>query len=285
MSPPGRLPGALPFLVLSLLIRLLLPGYPARAAPALMEDLHYRLSVLTIQDAARVRVTLTRQGPERLVAEVVGEPQGVIKLLTGERRERLQTEMVWRDHRLLPLVYREESRRRGKLHLKEYRFDYARQRLEMWQNKGGQGLIKKWETGLSEQVYDPLTAFYNCRLGLMGPTRDGETAIIPGIPYPRPEAMEVRLGAKAKEGRQAMVSLVNPVFEDSRGVVFASLDDRMVPHRAWTTIFGITITGSLLPESVVLPAGLPELTDPAPVAAPPPQVEKRPATAGGETGP
>jgi len=119
----------------------------------------------------------------------------------------------------------------------------------------------------------------------MGPTREGGTAIIPGIPYPRPEAMEVRLGAKAKEGRQAMVSLVNPVFEDSRGVVFASLDDRLVPQRAWTTIFGLTITGTLLPESAMLAGGLPGLTGPAPVAAPPPQVKKPPATAGGETCP
>jgi hypothetical protein len=277
----GQRPGPLPFLVFSLLIRLWLSAPPALAAPVLLEDLHYRLAVLTIQDAARVRVTLRRQGPGRLVAEVVGEPRGVIKLLTGERRERLQTEMIWRDHRLLPLVYREESLRRGKRHLKEYRFNYARQRLEMWQYKGGRGLMKKWETSMPEQVYDPLTAFYNCRLRIMGPTREGETAAIPGIPYPRPETMEVRLGSETKVGRLAMVSLINPVFADSRGVVFAYLDDRLVPRRAWTTIFGITITGLLLPESAVLPAGLPELTGSAPVADPPPPVDHRSTTADG----
>jgi len=249
--------GALPFLILLLLSRLWLAVPPALAAPAFLEDLQYRLAVLAWQDAARVRLTLQRSGPGRFVAEAVGEPQGFIKVLTGERRERLETEMVWRDHRLLPLVYREESQRGGKRHLKEYRFDYPRGRLEMWQRQEGQGLVKKWETELVEPVYDPLTAFYNCRLEILGPTREGETGVIPGIPYPRPEAMEVRLGAKTREGRQAMVSLVNPVFQDARGQVFAYLDDRRVPRQAWTTVFGITIRGALLPESVILPGGLP----------------------------
>jgi len=267
LSNRARRAAPLPCLVLLLLTRLLLPGNPALAAPALLEDLHYRLEVLVWPDAARVRVTLKRLGPERFAAEVIGEPRGFIKVLTGERWERLATEMVWRHHRLLPLIYQEETRRHGKRHLKEYRFDYPRGRLEMWQGQDGQALVKRWQTDLPEPVYDPLTAFYNCRLGLMGPTRAGETATIPGIPYPRPEAMEVRLGPETKNGRRAMVSLVNPVFADSRGVVFASLDKGLVPRRAWTTVFGITITGWLLPESMVMPPALPGLTAPEPVAA------------------
>ena len=191
----------------------------------------------------------------------------MIKLLTGERRERLETEMVWRDHRLLPLIYREESRQGKKRRLKEYRFDYARGRLELWEWHKGKGLMKKWQTDLLSPVYDPLTAFYNCRLGIMGPTREGETATIPGIPYPRPEAMEVRLGAETSEGQNVMISLVNPLFEDSRGQVFAYLDDRRLPLQAWTTVFGITIRGLLLPGSVRLPPGLKELPGTGAVAA------------------
>jgi len=263
----ARRAGPLPWLVLLLLTRLLLSGNPALAAPALLEDLHYRLEVLLWPDAARIRVTLKRLGPERFAAEVIGEPRGFIKVLTGERRERLATEMVWRRHRLLPVIYQEETKRRGKRRLKEYRFDYLRGRLEMWQGRDGQALVKRWQTDLPEPVYDPLTAFYNCRLGLMGPTRAGETATIPGIPYPRPEAVEVRLGPETKNGRRAMVSLVNPVFEDARGQVFADLDDRLVPRRAWTTVSGITITGRLLPESKVMPPALPGLTAPKPDTA------------------
>ena len=257
----------LPFLTLCLMAWLVVPESPALAAVTLIEDLHYQLAVLAWRDAAWVRLTLNRLGPGHFVAKAIGEPKGLFKFLTGERRERLETEMVWRNHRFLPLVYREESWRHGKHRLNEYRFDYSQRRLEMWQDDDGLGLVKKWETDLLEPVYDPLTGFYNCRLGIMGPTRSGETGAIPGIPYPRPETMEVRLGPKTKAGCEAMISLVNPVFEDSRGVVFAFLDDRLLPRRARTTVYGITIRGILLPESIIMPPGLRELTVPVPVPA------------------
>ena len=93
------------------------------AAPALLEELHYRLEALSLQNAARVKLTLNRLGPGRYTAEIIGETLGLIKLLSGDQRERLQTEMVWRDNRLLPLIYREESWHGKKRRLKEYRFN------------------------------------------------------------------------------------------------------------------------------------------------------------------
>jgi hypothetical protein len=266
---PSRLPPKASLVLLltgALLIWPLLWGVPARAGEPLLEDLHYKMAVLIWPDAARVRVTLKSPAPGRLVAEVVGETRGGIKLFTGERRERLQTEMIWRDHRLLPMVYREESWRQGSRRLKEYRFDYPRKRLVMWQGSSGKDLQKKWETALPEPVYDPLSAFYNCRLGVLGPSREGETSTIPGIPYPNPEALEVRLGPETAKGRQAMVSLVNPVFEGSRGAVFAWVDDRRVPRQAWTTVLGVTIKGALLPDSIIMPAELPGIGVSGPVA-------------------
>jgi hypothetical protein len=274
VKPPARRPGRgrrpwspLPCLALWLVVWPAAPANPALAAPALLEDLHYRVAVLAWEDAARVRLTLKSLGPGRFAVEATGETRGFIKFLTGERRERLQTEMVWRNHRLVPLVYREESFRHGKHRLKEYRFDYSRGRLEMWQSQDGQGLVKKWQTELHDQVYDPLTAFYNCRLKILGPTQAGATGTIPGIPYPRPENMEMRLGVKTPEGCQAMVSLVNSVFGDSRGEVFARLDERLVPRRVWTTVYGITVSGLILPDSLLLPPGLTELPGPGIAAA------------------
>jgi hypothetical protein len=175
--------------------------------------------------------------------------------------------MVWRNRRLLPLVYREESWRGKKRRLKEYRFDYAQGRLELWEWRQGKGLAKKWQTELSTQVYDPLSAFYNVRLGMIKPHREGETGTIPGIPYPRPDAMEVRLGTMTESGIKTMVSLNNPIFPDSRGEVFAYLDKQLVPHQAWTTVSGITLRAHLQPESVIMPPGLPELQAPGAAAA------------------
>jgi hypothetical protein len=256
----------LAILSLLLVVRLLVSAGQALAAPALLEDLHYQMAVLAWTDAARVRVTLQNQGQGRLLAEVWGETRGFIKLISGNHRERLQTKMIWRAGRLVPLIYREESWRHGKRGFKEYRFDYPGSRLTMWEWHAGKGLLKKWETALPEQVYDPLSAFYNCRLKILGPTREGEISIIPGIPYPRPEALEVRLGPETKDGRQAMVSLVNPVFEGTRGVVFAMVDAQRVPQRAWTTVFGVTLTGMLLPDSIIMPPGLPGITASGPVS-------------------
>jgi hypothetical protein len=252
---------------LTLLLPFLLRAGPATAASEVLEDLHYQMAVLAWPDAARVRVILKKQGQDRLVAEVLGKTQGFIKFISGNHRERLQTEMIWREGRLVPLVYQEESWRHGKRGLKEYRFDYSKARVTMWEWHEGKGLQKKWEAALPEQVFDPLTAFYNCRLQILGPTREGETSTIPGIPYPKPEALEVRLGPETKDGRQAMVSLVNSVFEDTRGVVFALIDSQRLPRRAWTTVSGVKITGTLLPDSVIMPAGLPGLTASRPLAA------------------
>jgi hypothetical protein len=281
LSTRSCLAGVLPFLVL-LLLGLTPPQPPAMAAPTLLEELHYRLEALSIQNAAHVRLTLNRLGPGRFTAEIIGEPQGLIKLLSGGQRERLQTEMVWRNQRLLPLIYREESLRGKKRRFKEYRFDYSQRRLELWEWHQGKGLTKKWHTDLADQVYDPLSAFYNCRLGILGPTRDGEISTIQGIPYPQPEAMELRLGGESPDGRQVMLSLINPVFQDSRGVVFAKVDQQFVPHLAWTTVSGITIRGVLLPESVIMAPGLPGLTAPGPAASRRTPVEALPVNAGME---
>ena len=279
MSTRSRLAGVLAFPVL-LLLGLWPQPPPAMAAPALLEDLRYRIEVLSLQNAVRVKLTLNRLGPGRFTAEIIGETQGLIKLLSGGQRERLQTEMVWRNQRLLPLIYREESWRREKRRFKEYRFDYAKGRLELWEWRAGKGLTKKWQTDLTDQFYDPLSAFYNCRLGIIGPTREGEISTIQGIPYPRPETMEVRLGEESQDGRQVMLSLINPVFQDSRGVVFAKVDKQLVPHQAWTTVSGITIRGLLLPESVIMTPGLPGLTAPGLAASSRTPVAALPATAG-----
>ncbi len=188
--------------------------------------------------------------------------------------------MVWRHQRLLPLIYREESWRGKKRRFKEYRFDYARGRLELWEWHEGKGLAKKWQTGLADQVYDPLSAFYNIRLGLLKPNREGETGTIPGIPYPRPEAMVVRLGTTTESGLKAMVSLNNPIFPDSRGQVFAYVDKHFVPREAWTTISGITLRARLQPESAIMPPGLAALEAPGLPASRRPPDKDLPATAG-----
>ena len=237
-----------------------LSGGAAWGAEAFLEDLHYSVDVLLWRDAARARITLKSLGGGKYLAEISGRPQGMLKTLSGsDREERMQTEMAWRQGRLQPLVYREESRRRGKLHLKEYRFDYDRGRLELWELKG-EALVYKWHTTLTGPIYDPLSGFYNCRLGLLGPIQDGQVFKLKGIPYPKPEDIEVQVGPETPEGRKTMILIRGEAYKDKPAPVFAFFDPTMVPKHAWTRIWGFgKITGELLPGGKGLKGLKPEV--------------------------
>jgi hypothetical protein len=227
----------------------------------LLEDLTFRVEYLLWKDVARAQLTLKSLGDGRYQAEISGEPLGMLKLLTGkDRRDSYRTEMIWRQGKLVPLIYREESRKRGKRYLKEYRFDYDQSRLELWQLKEGKGaMVRKWETTLKAPISDPLSAFYNCRLGLLGPIKDGQTFKVSGIPYPKPEEIEVRIGPETESGRKIMIAINNKAFENERGVVFAYLDGDRVPKQAWTSAKVGKISGELLPGGKSLSRRPPEL--------------------------
>ena len=239
-----------------------LPLAPA-AAPQepLLEDLQYRVNAWIWGGAAKAGIILKSLGGGRYQAELAVEPQGLLALLSGNRLDRFQTEMVYRDGRLTPQIYREETRRRGKYRLKEYRFDYDQGRLELWQHHQGKGLLRKWETTLpKEPIYDPLSAFYNFRLGALGPAKEGETLKVAGIPYPHPEEIVISVGPPGPEGRKVMVSLINRAFEDEQGVVFVFFDEKWAPTQAWTRVlrFG-KVVGEILPESKPLNGRLLEM--------------------------
>jgi Protein of unknown function (DUF3108) len=252
-------------LAVVIFVLVLTMAWPWATAPAsiprerLLEKLQFRVEYLLWKDVARAQLTLTSLGNGRYRAEISGEPLGMLKLLTGPRRDSYQTEMIWRGGRLVPLVYREESRKKHQHYLKEYRFDYAKGRLDLWQLKEDTGVMfLKWHTALKGSISDMLTAFYNCRLGLLGPVRDGQTFKLTGIPYPKPEEIEVRVGPETKEGRKVMVSINNEAFKNDRGVIFAYLDDSRVPKQAWTDSKLGAINGMLLPGGKPLHGRLPE---------------------------
>ena len=240
---------------------LLLPVTAAAPPEPLLENLQYRVNAWVWGGAAKAGIILKSLGGGRYQAELAVEPQGLLALISGNRLDRFQTEMVYQDNRLVPLVYREETRRRGKYRLKEYRFDYERGRLELWQHHQGKGLLRKWDTALQkEPIYDPLSAFYNFRLGALGPPKEGETLKVTGIPYPHPEEIVINVGSPGPEGRKVMVSLINRAFEDQKGVIFVFFDEKWAPTQAWTRvmIFG-KVVGMMLPESKPWSGRLPEM--------------------------
>lgn len=244
---------------LAVQVGFLLPAAATAPQEQLLEDLHFRVNALVYQGAARAGIILKSLGGGRYRADLSVEYLGLLGIVSGQRRDNFQTEMIFREDRLAPLVYREETRWRGKYRLKEYRFDYDQGRLELWTHHKGKGMRRQWEMALTKKpIYDPLSAFYNFRMGALGPQKEGEMLRLPGIPYPRPEEIVIRIGPQAQEGRKVMISFANKAFEDQKGVVFVFFDEKWAPIQAWTRVLKIgKVVGEILPESKPLTGPLP----------------------------
>lgn len=242
----------------------------AASAPAIREDLEYQISLGPCADVGRVHIILQELEPGRYLAEVSGAAQGVWQLTSRWLPERYQAEMVYRDGRLVPLLYREEFLNQGKRVVKEFRFDHERGRLSLWRQSEGREKVKKWEVPLKGPVYDPLTLFYNIRLGVFGPLLGGATLRVMALPTPEPREMVFMIGAINDQGRKVMLDCRR---SESQGVnqYHLSLSPDHVPTLAWTRVplFG-KLSGRLLNPGEIRKEGLLALP-PSPAAALKPQ--------------
>jgi Protein of unknown function (DUF3108) len=229
-------------LVLALALPLPAPAaVPAPASPPspakVLEELHYQVDVWIWRDAVQAQVVFREMGPGRYQAEIDGQTQGLMSLLTGNWKGRLSSDMEYSQGRLQPLVYREISYKKGKKRVMEYRFNYAQKKVELWKQEGGGTMAKRWETNLTGPMYDPLTFFYNRRLtGKPLGEKGGENLKFQGIPYPKPDDIVLRVGEKTSEGRKIMLEMGNRIFKGERSVVYAYLDAEGVPVKARTQI-------------------------------------------------
>lgn len=212
-------------------------GIPAPGAAKVLEELNYSANILVFPEAVRAKVTLEEVGPGRYRAEIKGRTEGLFAFLTGNWRGSLSTEMEYRDGLFRPLVYREFSERGGKTRLKEYRFDYDRQKVELFKEESGKPRVKHWETSLNGPMFDPLSFYYNRRLADNPVERlAGQKLTFQGIPYPKPDEITVRIGERAPEGRKIMVEMGDRLFEGERTTVYAYLDNEGVPVKAYSFV-------------------------------------------------
>jgi len=260
--------GRVCLIIILLLLRLApatLAAGPATlsAAPEIREKLEYQISLGPWSDVARVHLVLKELEPGHYLAEFSGAAQGMWRLLSRWLPERYQTEMLYRDGRLQPEVYREEFREKGHKVLKEYRFDYDHSQLTLWRQVDGGEKIKEWEVPLTGPVYDLLSLFYNVRLGALGPTPGGATLRVMVLPNPKPQELVFFIGAATDQGLKVMVNSRSPgaVDEDQ---YFIFIGPERVPTLAWTrvTLFG-KLAGRLLNPGDIKKEGL--LTLPPPL--------------------
>jgi hypothetical protein len=268
MRTPSRLGRALPYLALLLLVQLCLPGPPANAAPApvIREDLEYQVSLGPCSDVGRVHLVLKELEPGRYLAEVSGATQGLGQLANRWLPERYQTEMVLREGRLLPLVYREEFISQGQHILKEYRFDHECGRVSLWRQAQGGDNVKKWEVPLKSPVYDCLSLFYNVRLGVFGPLPGGSTLKVMVLSTTAPQEMVFVISPATGMVRRVTMDRRRSKSRAVKQYSF-TLSPEQVPTLAWTRVplFGKLTARLLNPGEIKQEGLLPLPPSPSPV--------------------
>jgi hypothetical protein len=257
-------------LPLIILLILSLAPAPAAGAPKVKESLDYQVSLGPWDDVARVHLVLKELAPGRYLAEFTGAAQGLWRWLSRWLPERYTTEMVYRQGRLQPLVYREEFINQGQHVRKEYRFDYEHGRLTLWRQVDRGPKVKKWQVPLKGPVYDLLSLFYNARLGALGPLPGGASVKVAILPTPKPQELVFRIGEVTGQGRKIMLNCRQP----DTGTVdhyFIYLNPERVPTLAWTrvTFFG-KLSGRLLNSNAIRKSGLLAL-----LSSPPPVLGAR----------
>jgi Protein of unknown function (DUF3108) len=256
------------WLIIILLLLYLAPATLA-AAPDIRENLEYQISLGPWSDVARVHLVLKELKPGHYLAEFSGAAQGMWRLLSRWLPERYQTEMIYRDGGLRPVVYREEFQEKGHQVLKEYLFDYDHSQLTLWRQVDGGEKIKEWEVPLTGPVYDLLSLFYNVRLDALGPAPGGATLRVMVLPNPKPQELVFYIGAVTEQGLKVMVKSVSPDAVDG-DQYFMFLNPERVPTLAWTrvTLFGklagrLVNPGEIKKEGLL---GLPPSPSPVPKA-------------------
>ncbi|MEW6387570.1 MAG: DUF3108 domain-containing protein [Thermodesulfobacteriota bacterium] len=245
---------------LFLLWGLALPGRAAPDLPESLEKFQYRVSLGGWSEVAQAQLVLKELGPGRYLAEFTGEPQGAWRLLQRWLPERYQTEMVLAEGRLKPQLFREVFYSWGERITKEYRFDYGQGRLEMWRQAGDRKMVKEWQVPLQEAVYDPLSLWYNARLGAFGPLAPGETLRVAALPTPDPEEMVIRIGAGNPEGRKVMIMIKENPSGEERGPFFVSFSPKWAPQLAWMRVPPLgKLTGHLLDPDAAMNLAFPPL--------------------------
>jgi hypothetical protein len=250
------------WLVMIMFLLALAPGALATAqatgtaGPEVRENLEYQISLGPWADVARVHLVLRELKPGHYLAEFSGAAQGMWRLLSRWLPERYQAEMVYRDGRLLPVVYREEFREAGHRILKEFRFDYDQRRLTLWRQVDGGENLKKWEVPLTGPVYDLLSLFYNVRLNALGPIQCGTSLRVMILPNPKPQELVFHMGATTDQGLKVMVDSPSSGGGDATQY-YIFLNPERLPTLVWTrvTLFG-KLAGRLVNPGGIRKEGL-----------------------------
>ncbi|OGW60366.1 MAG: hypothetical protein A2V83_03965 [Nitrospirae bacterium RBG_16_64_22] len=194
----------------------------ATGRPPVPETLTYNMEFFLFNPAAvgTIRIAqIGNGGNGRWQIEIEAKTVGFLSKLGLKRNDRYRTVAHMTPYGLVPDLYEMEIRSGKKYRSKRFSFDYEKGRVWMEQtDKDGAPPEQKWEYPLSPTTpyFDPLTTFYNFRLGWLGEPRAGETYRAAGIPLDQGEPIRIRLVSAWDGGQEIPDAWDATVFIENR---------------------------------------------------------------------
>lgn len=148
-----------------------------KAADALVgEELVYHISFWVFQDMAVGKVTFTKDENGEYVARLDARTIGMVDKVLQHRHDIYTSRLILSEDGSMFVTksFKKSSDINGKVREGVKYIDY-KNRILTWMSWGGGKEDKSGGSGFPEGVYpvDPLTAFYNFRLGVYGPAEEG----------------------------------------------------------------------------------------------------------------
>ncbi|HIC92539.1 MAG TPA: DUF3108 domain-containing protein [Syntrophaceae bacterium] len=177
------------------------------------EELHYNLGFWLFKNAARGRLTIQKAHVEnRYVATFVGQTQGFIGFLTGNRKYTLVStmEVIEDGKRFRTLRFEQHITSKKKNRVKIYTFDHKIGRIIVTsREKSGNWKREEINITPNQTCDDPITSFYNFRFGVYGKVTSGKSFKIPCIPKKGRSYISIHI-ASVQIGKDRQIQEKNP---------------------------------------------------------------------------
>jgi hypothetical protein len=139
------------------------------------ESLEYRVDCQLLKNLAVSRLSFQRiKGSHKFLAKMEVQLQGVVGALSMQRRELFASLMAWSENhkRFLPLWYADQASWMGKWRRKVLVFRHNQERYVEYKFYPDRSRKRRRKTK-GRLLNDPLSAFYNWRVGAFGQLRTG----------------------------------------------------------------------------------------------------------------
>ncbi len=182
-------------------------GATGRGALAALvgEELLYRARCPLVAEVASGGIRFQRvRGTVQYLATLEARLEGVVGLVTLQRADLFASLMEWSEihGRLLPLWHADQVSRKGAWRRKVLTFDrdlasYVEHRLHPDPRRGG---LRRRKTG-GMILDDPLSAFYNWRIGVFGALGAGKSYLVDNLARKEPLALRFETSSEEESRR------------------------------------------------------------------------------------